>query len=393
MYNLIWGLALVLLPGALLLGAKQFRLLRAIGPVVLAYVAGVLLGNIPGLGIPVAVAKPLTEITIVLALPLLLFGADFLRWLRTAGGAILAYGLAIVSVAIVALLVGLFFPGDAAENAYLIGMFAGAATGGGVNLNAVGISLQAPPELLISANFADIAWGGIYLLLVLSVAKPLLAKILPPYRGVIHTDEVATDTAQVPTTTGQVILRYLLAFGVAVLCLAGAFALAEGGLWLIKTLTGNATKGLETVQLTLIFLGITIFGLAASLRPQIRRLKEAEKLGDYLILVFIVALGAQVDFTQMGLHQLNHILLGGCLIYGSVALHLFFCWLFRVDVDTAIISSGAAIMSPPLLGPVADAIGNRQVLISGLTTGIIGYAIGTYLGIGLAHLLLGWAGA
>jgi uncharacterized membrane protein len=100
-----------------------------------------------------------------------------------------------------------------------------------------------------------------------------------------------------------------------------------------------------------------------------------------------------VDFTQMGLHQLNHILLGGCLIYGSVALHLFFCWLFRVDVDTAIISSGAAIMSPPLLGPVADAIGNRQVLISGLTTGIIGYAIGTYLGIGLAHLLLGWAGA
>jgi uncharacterized membrane protein len=32
-------------------------------------------------------------------------------------------------------------------------------------------------------------------------------------------------------------------------------------------------------------------------------------------------------------------------------------------------------------------MGNRKVLISGIIIGLVGYAVGTYLGIGMAYLL------
>ena len=59
---------------------------------------------------------------------------------------------------------------------------------------------------------------------------------------------------------------------------------------------------------------------------------------------------------------------------------------FRVDVDTAIITSTAAVFGPPFVPPIADALDNKGVLLSGLTTGLVGYAVANYLGLGLAWL-------
>jgi uncharacterized membrane protein len=63
--------------------------------------------------------------------------------------------------------------------------------------------------------------------------------------------------------------------------------------------------------------------------------------------------------------------------------------IFRIDADTVIITSTAMIYSPPFVPVVAAALKNRDVIISGLTTGIIGYVIGNYLGIFTGFLLGG----
>ena len=52
-----------------------------------------------------------------------------------------------------------------------------------------------------------------------------------------------------------------------------------------------------------------------------------------------------------------------------------------------IITSASAICSPPFVPVVAAALKNRAVIISGLTTGIIGYALGNYLGITMAYVV------
>ena len=52
-----------------------------------------------------------------------------------------------------------------------------------------------------------------------------------------------------------------------------------------------------------------------------------------------------------------------------------------------IATSAAGIFGPAFAGPVASALKNPAMLITGLTTGLVGYAVGNYLGLALAYLL------
>jgi len=74
-------------------------------------------------------------------------------------------------------------------------------------------------------------------------------------------------------------------------------------------------------------------------------------------------------------------------VFGSMALHALFCKLFKIDADTFIITSVSAICSPPFVPVVACALKNKAIILSGLTTGIIGYAVGNYLGITMAYIV------
>jgi len=59
----------------------------------------------------------------------------------------------------------------------------------------------------------------------------------------------------------------------------------------------------------------------------------------------------------------------------------------KIDADTALITHVAAIYGPAFIGPVADSMRNRAIVVSGLTTGLIGYAVGNYVGLAVAYLL------
>ena len=65
----------------------------------------------------------------------------------------------------------------------------------------------------------------------------------------------------------------------------------------------------------------------------------------------------------------------------SVALHVLLSRLFKLDADTTIISSTATIFGPAFIGPVASSLKNRQLVGPGLTLGLAGIALGTYLGL------------
>jgi uncharacterized membrane protein len=93
------------------------------------------------------------------------------------------------------------------------------------------------------------------------------------------------------------------------------------------------------------------------------------------------------NFSNFSLHSIYLFFNIGFVIFGSIILQLIFSKIFKIDVDTTIISSTALICSPPFVPVIAGAIKNKEIIFSGLTIGIIGYAIGNYLGIFMAYLL------
>ena len=74
-------------------------------------------------------------------------------------------------------------------------------------------------------------------------------------------------------------------------------------------------------------------------------------------------------------------------MFTSIILHFILASIFRIDRDTVIITSTAAIYGPAFIGPVANAIKNKEVIVTGITMGLLGYAIGNYIGIGIGMLL------
>jgi uncharacterized membrane protein len=75
------------------------------------------------------------------------------------------------------------------------------------------------------------------------------------------------------------------------------------------------------------------------------------------------------------------------VIFGALMFHVLVSALFKIDRDTVMITSTALICSPPFVPAVAGALKNKDVVMSGITVGIIGYAIGNYLGLVIAELL------
>ena len=60
---------------------------------------------------------------------------------------------------------------------------------------------------------------------------------------------------------------------------------------------------------------------------------------------------------------------------------------FWIQPDEFIITSTALSNSPPFVPVVAAALKNKEVVIPGMIIGVIGYAIGNYLGVAVAYLL------
>lgn len=140
-------------------------------------------------------------------------------------------------------------------------------------------------------------------------------------------------------------------------------------------------------RMAAIILLLTFFAIAASFIPSISKVKQSFSAGMYLILIFCVVVGSMADVASITNFSAGLMLYLGISVFGSLLIHGLLARIFKIDRDTVIITSVAMILSVPFVPVAARAIDNRQIILSGITVGIIGYAIGNFLGIGIAYLL------
>ncbi len=118
-----------------------------------------------------------------------------------------------------------------------------------------------------------------------------------------------------------------------------------------------------------------------------RRLGGSFEAGELFLLVFCFAVGALADVRQVGGASLMLFSFVAMVMTLSIVFHVALSAAFKLDADTTLICSTATIFGPPFIGPVAAALKNRHLVGPGLTLGLAGIALGTYLGLGTAWLL------
>lgn len=137
-----------------------------------------------------------------------------------------------------------------------------------------------------------------------------------------------------------------------------------------------------------LMLTLTTLAIAASFIPRVRKAEKSYDAGMYLVLIFSLVVASMVNIREInfqeGIWFLAYIAFA---IFGSLVIQMILAKIFKIDADTTIITSVALINSPLFVPMIADCMKNRKVIISGITIGIIGYAIGNYLGVLVAELV------
>jgi uncharacterized membrane protein len=360
--------------------SQKIRLVNKIGVVVMAYILGIIAGH-SGL-MPDSsreVQDMLTMLSIPLAIPLILFSANLRQWSHLAGKTVISMLIGLVSVVVMVTAGFLILKNQHIPELWKVGgMLIGVYTGGTPNLASLKLMLDVDEEIYLLTHTYDMLVSAVYLLFLISVGRRVFSLILPPFAAIAGKSEAADDSAR-PIEDYSGLLQtenlksLLSALGLSVLI----FGISGGASFLIP----------QVSQIVVVILLITTLGIVSSFIPAVSRLKKSFELGMYFILVFSVAVASMVDVTALSGNTLGVLPYLSFVIFGSLLMHVLLARFFRIDTDTVMITSTAMICSPPFVPVVAGALKNRAIVVSGLTVGIVGYAVGNYLGVAVAELL------
>ena len=374
--------AFCLIPAGVLWLCRRFSLLGKIGPVLILYFIGIIIGNIglmPG-QLP-AVQELMSNAMVPLAIPLMLFSSTFK--LNGARSQLLALITGIISVATAVVIGFLIFGDNIPEGNKVGGMLVGVYTGGTINLAALKTMLGVSDETYIMINSYDILVSFLYLTFLLTIGIKLFRKFLPNERKSYSEEDEAAIRAEIGKENQNPYKGLFTRPGMAQAGkLLGLTALIVG------VSAGIALLLPSGMFMTVFILLLTTLGIACSFIKPVREMKYSYDMGMYFIYIFCIAVASMADLSKLdfagGIGLLGYLL---AAVFGSLILQVIFAKIFRIDSDMMVISSVTYINSPPFVPMMAAAMKNKDVLIPGLTIGVIGYAAGNYLGFLMSQLL------
>jgi len=246
-----------------------------------------------------------------------------------------------------------------------------------MNFIATGEILNFSTHPLFSATIAvDNFAANAYVLLLFAVpSMTFLARFfVKPKAENLNAAEKNPNDETYPITMERIAISVLIA---AIVAGAGS-------------LLSELIQKVYATRMSMSILMITILAvLLANLFPKsLRKLEDtAFAIGLWMMYVFLAAIGASTNLADM-LHV-------GPAVLGFYLIIMFFHFvflvslskLFKFDVYEVIISSAANIMGPSVAAPMAASLGQKKLITPGILVGILGYVIGTFIGVSIAMTL------
>lgn len=317
-----------------------------------------------------AIANAVSSVTVPLALPLLLFSAQLsnLKGIALKGAIALTTAIVAVFIAVVG---GYFLlrNGGMSDLWKLSGMLLGVYTGGTPNLASLKLMLDVDPNVYILAHSYDLIVSAVYLAFVMTVGPRFFRKFLVPFK---HEGPVSLELDTNGSDPYWGIFKREHFYPLVKVFGAALSILALG--------VGLSLLFPERLQVVSVILAITTLGVLGSFIPRLSKTPYTFELGMYFILVFSVSVASMADFSSLQGVTPHLFIYMTLVVFGALFLHLLFAKLFKIDADTLIVVSTALICSPPFVPMVASAIKNKRVILVGIIAGLVGYAIGNYLG-------------
>lgn len=388
--TIIQVVLLLFLPYFLVRISRTLKIEKILGGVMICYGVGIIFANIKGslisdketLDHVFEISKLTSEMSVVFAIPMLLMSCNMLDWLKYTGKITIAFALSIVSVLSMSMLMIYLFKDDLPNQAHtVVGMLSSTFVGGTPNMAAVSKSLDPSGTLFVVLNATDTFATGLYFLFLVSVAPALFAWILPKFKS--SQTEKPVNEAVLEQAIDEYKFKWnwtslkpiLIGFGVSA-CILG---LSVGLGMLFATADGKMNN-------TLVILGLTTFGAAASFITFVRELKGTYEFAQYLLLIFALAAGSLADFGAIVEYGVTFILITVFFLLAVIFLHILLCLIFRIDRDTFLITTTASIFGPPFIGQMVQVLNNREILAAGMAVASLGLALGNYIGILVAKI-------
>lgn len=376
--NILLIIFYLVAPAGVLFICRKNKIFNKIGPVLTLYLLGVLVANIGIFPTKEAeynklfgLMESFSEILIPLALPMILFGCNFKKF--SLGKSLKAFvigALSVVAFVIIGYVVFKEKLGD--EGAIMGASLTGQYLGGAANLAAVKQMLGLSSENFIILTTCNLIVSFFYLMFLMGGGVKLARYIVGKRGKKEQNVNIEEYTEENPykdfgkkkslIQLGKVFIASIIVMGISVY---------------IGTLAGGG-KGISMVAL---ILSITTLSLLLTGWKEVRTWDKSYDAGMYLIYVFCLVMATMADLSKIDWNQSLYILIyQAVIIFGSLFLTILFARLFRINADDAVITSDTLINSPLCVPMIAATMKNKDVIMVGIANGLLGYAVGNYVG-------------
>ena len=371
-------------PAGVLYICRKNKVFNKIGPVLTLYLLGVIIANAGIFPEEQAAYDKLfgfmesfSGMLIPLALPMILFGCNFRKFsLGKSVGAFIVGAISVV--AFVAIGFVLFKERLGGEASIMGASLTGQYLGGAANLGAIKEMLGLSPDNFVILSTCNLIVSFFYLMFLMGGGVKLARLIVGKRRGKEQKVNVEEYVEENPykdfakknsiKQLGKVLVAAVVVMGISVY---------------IATIVGGGE-----ISMTALILSITTLSLLLTSWKEVRTWDKSYDAGMYLIYVFCLVMATMADLSKIDWNQSLYILIyQAVIIFGSLFMTILLAKLFRIDADTAVITSDTLINSPLCVPMIAATMKNKDVIVIGIANGLLGYAVGNYIGYLMFNIL------
>lgn len=357
---------------------RRIPALSKVGASLLTLVFGALVSNLGLVPAASPVYDTISGPVTMLAIAWLLLSVNLSDVKKVGSRMFVAFGLAVFGTALGAFVGALIFaPSLGASGWQLAGVFTGTYSGGSVNFVSVGRVVELPDVLWAGATAADAMTTGIWMAATLLLPVWLARFYTPVPKALteLSEDQKKNGGQEHPffarASLSALDLSVLVAVGLALLTAAD--------------LTARLIPQVHSV------LWLTTYALILGQTRWFHHAEGALQLGTMVLLLFFVVIGIWSRVSEIAavgvvvfFYTLVLVAVHGLVVYGGG-------YFLKLDLGTLSVASQASVGGPPSALAVAVAREWPGLVLPGIIMGLLGYAVGTYMGVGVANLVRGLA--